>query len=415
MFWTNWNEQHPSIMRAALSGANALTLIEKDIRTPNGLAIDHRAEKLYFSDATLDKIERCEYDGSHRYVSLRGRRMDGGTRGLGQGWPISRENARRRVAERERQGGGGAQGLGVGRPGKGRTDRGVLVLCPRSWGCMDPALTKSSRHHLHNLRPSRVRKNQGGPRHPIQALTLPLSCVAAQPSPSRRGLPINSVREVARCLCTSLPLCDCIGASARRLLQRGESARGPRDAGTATALFPQVILKSEPVHPFGLAVYGEHIFWTDWVRRAVQRANKYVGSDMKLLRVDIPQQPMGIIAVANDTNSCEWGRCTSRAVLPVLPACTHMHTHTLTPATLLWSHLTPWTSSTCSCHSSRPEPRIPRRLIAHSQPRLCLHHQLHRVQTTPPHWAWLTKCPPHRLQLSRASRTGPGAPITYMI
>ena len=69
----------------------------------------------------------------------------------------------------------------------------------------------------------------------------------------------------------------------------------------------QVILKSEPVHPFGLAVYGEHIFWTDWVRRAVQRANKYVGSDMKLLRVDIPQQPMGIIAVANDTNSCEWG------------------------------------------------------------------------------------------------------------
>ncbi|XP_039721688.1 prolow-density lipoprotein receptor-related protein 1 isoform X2 [Pteropus medius] len=137
MFWTNWNEQHPSIMRAALSGANALTLIEKDIRTPNGLAIDHRAEKLYFSDATLDKIERCEYDGSHRYV----------------------------------------------------------------------------------------------------------------------------------------------------------------------------ILKSEPVHPFGLAVYGEHIFWTDWVRRAVQRANKYVGSDMKLLRVDIPQQPMGIIAVANDTNSCELSPC----------------------------------------------------------------------------------------------------------
>lgn len=72
MFWTNWNELHPSIMRAALSGANVLTLIEKDIRTPNGLAIDHRAEKLYFSDATLDKIERCEYDGSHRYVSLWG-------------------------------------------------------------------------------------------------------------------------------------------------------------------------------------------------------------------------------------------------------------------------------------------------------------------------------------------------------
>jgi sugar lactone lactonase YvrE len=69
-------------MRAALSGANVLTLIEKDIRTPNGLAIDHRAEKLYFSDATLDKIERCEYDGSQRYVSL-------------QGWWVGRQHKRR--------------------------------------------------------------------------------------------------------------------------------------------------------------------------------------------------------------------------------------------------------------------------------------------------------------------------------
>lgn len=67
----------------------------------------------------------------------------------------------------------------------------------------------------------------------------------------------------------------------------------------------QVVLKNEPVHPFGLAVYGDYIFWTDWVRRAVLRADKYTGGDMKVLRADIPQQPMGIVAVANDTNSCE--------------------------------------------------------------------------------------------------------------
>ncbi|XP_017271351.1 low-density lipoprotein receptor-related protein 1 isoform X3 [Kryptolebias marmoratus] len=137
MFWTNWNEQSPSIMRATLAGANVLVIIGTDIRTPNGLAIDHRAEKLYFSDATLDKIERCEYDGSRRYV----------------------------------------------------------------------------------------------------------------------------------------------------------------------------VLKNEPVHPFGLAVYGDYIFWTDWVRRAVLRADKYTGGDMKVLRADIPQQPMGIVAVANDTNSCEFSLC----------------------------------------------------------------------------------------------------------
>uniref|UniRef100_A0A8C4SKD2 Uncharacterized protein n=1 Tax=Erpetoichthys calabaricus TaxID=27687 RepID=A0A8C4SKD2_ERPCA len=66
-----------------------------------------------------------------------------------------------------------------------------------------------------------------------------------------------------------------------------------------------VILSDDPVHPFGLAVYGDYIFWTDWVRRAVLRADKFVGGNMKVLRADIPQQPMGIVAVANDTNSCE--------------------------------------------------------------------------------------------------------------
>ncbi|WAR10070.1 LRP1-like protein, partial [Mya arenaria] len=36
------------------------------ILTPNGLAIDHLAKKLYWSDARLDKIERCNMDGTER-------------------------------------------------------------------------------------------------------------------------------------------------------------------------------------------------------------------------------------------------------------------------------------------------------------------------------------------------------------
>lgn len=78
-------------------------------------------------------------------------------------------------------------------------------------------------------------------------------------------------------------------------------------SGVTPGRFPlQVLLKNEPVHPFGLAVYGDYIFWTDWVRRAVLRADKYTGGDMKVLRADIPQQPMGIVAVANDTNNCTY-------------------------------------------------------------------------------------------------------------
>ncbi|KAJ7345792.1 hypothetical protein JRQ81_001742, partial [Phrynocephalus forsythii] len=137
MFWTNWNEQHPSIMRATLNGKNAQVIISTDILTPNGLAIDHSAEKLYFSDGSLGNIERCEYDGSHR----------------------------------------------------------------------------------------------------------------------------------------------------------------------------NVIVRSGPGTFLSLAVYGDWIFWTDWVRRAILRSNKYTGGDTKILRSDIPHQPMGIIAVANDTNSCELSPC----------------------------------------------------------------------------------------------------------
>uniref|UniRef100_A0A3B4E5T6 EGF-like domain-containing protein n=1 Tax=Pygocentrus nattereri TaxID=42514 RepID=A0A3B4E5T6_PYGNA len=132
MFWTNWNEQRPSIMRSTLAGNNIKVVISTDVFTPNGLTIDHKAEKLYFSDGSLGKIERCEYDGSNRHV----------------------------------------------------------------------------------------------------------------------------------------------------------------------------IVRSGPGTFFGLAIHGNYIFWSDWARRAVLRANKFTGGDTKVLRADIPHQPMGIIAVAKDTNNC---------------------------------------------------------------------------------------------------------------
>ncbi|KAB0361653.1 hypothetical protein FD754_005809 [Muntiacus muntjak] len=70
-----------------------------------------------------------------------------------------------------------------------------------------------------------------------------------------------------------------------------------------------VIVKSGPGTFLSLAVYDNYIFWSDWGRRAILRSNKYTGGDTKILRSDIPHQPMGIIAVANDTNSCELSPC----------------------------------------------------------------------------------------------------------
>ena len=64
IFWTNWNTREPSIQRALTTGANQVSIITKNILLPNGLTIDNPAEKLYWADAKLDKIERCNLDGA---------------------------------------------------------------------------------------------------------------------------------------------------------------------------------------------------------------------------------------------------------------------------------------------------------------------------------------------------------------
>nr|GBM25262.1 Low-density lipoprotein receptor-related protein 1 [Araneus ventricosus] len=63
----------------------------------------------------------------------------------------------------------------------------------------------------------------------------------------------------------------------------------------------EVLLNEHPQHPFDLAVYGDFIFWTDWVSHAVLRADKYTGNNVVTLRKNIAR-PMGIVAIANDTD-----------------------------------------------------------------------------------------------------------------
>ncbi|XP_052236453.1 prolow-density lipoprotein receptor-related protein 1-like isoform X3 [Dreissena polymorpha] len=137
IYWTNWNNEKPRIQRSNLQGHNMEDVIVEDILTPNGLTIDHLAKKLYWSDARLDKIERCNMDGTNR----------------------------------------------------------------------------------------------------------------------------------------------------------------------------EVIITAIPQHSFGLVVYSDYLFWTDWMLRAVIRANKYDGSGIVWLRKNLERQPMGIIAVAADSNNCMLHKC----------------------------------------------------------------------------------------------------------
>lgn len=69
-----------------------------------------------------------------------------------------------------------------------------------------------------------------------------------------------------------------------------------------------ILSKISPQHPFDMAVYGEFIFWTDWVLHAVLRANKYTGDDVLILRKNI-RRPMGIVAVSDNMDACAKTPC----------------------------------------------------------------------------------------------------------
>lgn len=36
-------------------------------------------------------------------------------------------------------------------------------------------------------------------------------------------------------------------------------------------------------HPFGLDLYGDEVFWTDWDTQSIQAANKYTGKNRRTL------------------------------------------------------------------------------------------------------------------------------------
>lgn len=68
VYWTNWNSRSPSIQRAYLTGFDVQSIITTDIRMPNALSLDLSAQKLYWADARLDKIERADLDGKNRVI-----------------------------------------------------------------------------------------------------------------------------------------------------------------------------------------------------------------------------------------------------------------------------------------------------------------------------------------------------------
>ena len=51
-----------------MDGTAHTTIISTDIVWPSGLAIDYQTHTLFWSDASLDKLESSDFDGQHRQI-----------------------------------------------------------------------------------------------------------------------------------------------------------------------------------------------------------------------------------------------------------------------------------------------------------------------------------------------------------
>ena len=67
MFWTDWG-QTAKIEQAFMDGKDRRTLHDTGLSQPNGIAIDYAAQRIYWSDSDLDRLEYSKYDGTERMV-----------------------------------------------------------------------------------------------------------------------------------------------------------------------------------------------------------------------------------------------------------------------------------------------------------------------------------------------------------
>ncbi|XP_017882694.1 sortilin-related receptor-like [Ceratina calcarata] len=64
MFWTDWAPGNASVSRANLDGTDIKRLfVQPTVEWPNGITIDHIAERIYWVDASQDYIGSSDFDG----------------------------------------------------------------------------------------------------------------------------------------------------------------------------------------------------------------------------------------------------------------------------------------------------------------------------------------------------------------
>lgn len=65
LYWSDWGE-HPYIERSYLDGSQRQIIVQVDLGFPNGLTIDYKERRLYWTDALKDRIDTSDLNGQHR-------------------------------------------------------------------------------------------------------------------------------------------------------------------------------------------------------------------------------------------------------------------------------------------------------------------------------------------------------------
>ncbi|KAG8233902.1 hypothetical protein J437_LFUL005230, partial [Ladona fulva] len=79
MYWSDWasgGNLKGKIERSWMDGRQRTVFVDDQLQWPNGLSLDYVAQKLYWCDAYLDKIERIGLDGTGREVVFHGKQLD---------------------------------------------------------------------------------------------------------------------------------------------------------------------------------------------------------------------------------------------------------------------------------------------------------------------------------------------------
>ncbi|CAH1796241.1 unnamed protein product [Owenia fusiformis] len=73
-FWTDWSVINPRISKAWLDGTNNRTIVsgKQNVYWPNGITIDFQSEKIWWTDAHLDRIMSSDYNGQNRVILVSG-------------------------------------------------------------------------------------------------------------------------------------------------------------------------------------------------------------------------------------------------------------------------------------------------------------------------------------------------------